>query len=105
MFSGLLNEKIDIYSFVKTKDDRGIITEEKTLKYTTRAKVIHKSGSRSVINDNIQFPYNKTFVMRIYVPITEDDWIFYEDKNWRVLSIDRDKGMQQIVVDTEIVQE
>ena len=96
MYAGLLNEVIEVYEFVKSKDIYGKITEERQFKFSTRAKVNHRSGSRAVINDNIQYPYQKTFVVRIYANIHEDDLIKYQDEFYRVLSIDKDKAMQQI---------
>lgn len=105
MFAGFLNEVIEIYEFVRQKDVYGKITETKQFKCKTRAKVNHRSGSRTVINDNIQYPYTKTFVVRIYINIKEDDLIKYQDEYYRVLSIDKDKTMQQIVIEAEIVKE
>ena len=57
MYAGLLNEVIEVYEFVKSKDIYGKITEERQFKFSTRAKVNHRSGSRAVINDNIQYTY------------------------------------------------
>ena len=104
-YAGLFNEKIEIYDFVKTKSDKGVVTNDKQLIYTTRAKIGHVGGSRTVINDEIAVPYSKNFVVRIYVPITDTSWIKYNDKFWRVMSIDKDKALQQEVVITELVQE
>lgn len=105
MFAGFLKEKIEIYGFQKTRNEYGEEVEERTLLYTTRAKVGHVGGSRSVINSEIQTPYTKRFVLRIYVPIYDDSWIKYKDKYYRVTSIDKDLDMQQQVIDTEIVNE
>lgn len=105
MKAGLLNEKIEIYEIEYVRDDYGAAKGTPKLIYTTRAKVGHISGSRTVINSEIQTPYSKNFVMRIYVPITDTCWIKYEGKYYRVLSIDEDKHIQQKVVVTEIVNE
>lgn len=102
-YAGLFNEQIEIYDFVKTKSRQGVVNEELKLVYKTRAKVSHLSGSRTVIDDQIQTPYTKTFVMRIYVPVTDTSWIKYEDKYYRITSIDKDKTLQQQVVIASLV--
>jgi hypothetical protein len=102
-WAGLFNEQVDIYDFVKIKTKQGIVSEELKLVYSTRAKVSHASGSRKVINDQIQTPYVKTFVLRIYVPIQDTSWIKYQDKYYQVTSIDVDKVLQQQVVIAELV--
>lgn len=103
MFAGLLNEPIQIYDFTKTKSSYGVVSDVLTLTYETRAKVSHIGGSRQVINGEIETPYSKNFVMRIYVPIKDTSWIKYDGKYYRVTSIDRDKAMQQTVVITQEV--
>ena len=105
MQAGQLNEKIQIYDLVKVKDDFGRISENRVLSYDTRAKVGHISGSRTVINSEIQTPYVKNFVIRIYVPVNDTSWIKYNDKFYRVTSIDKNTYMQQQVITAEEVNE
>ncbi len=102
-FAGLFNEVVEIYDFTKTKSSQGIVTETLSLAYKTRAKVGHVGGSRSVINEQIATPYIKNFVLRIYVPVKDTSWIKYNDKYYRVTSIDTNREMQQKVVMTEEV--
>ena len=104
-FAGIFNEPVEIYDFVKTKSSQGIITESMELVYSTRARVSHTGGSRTVINDEITTPYSKNFVLRIYVPVTDTSWIKYENKNYRVTSIDKDRENQQQVITTQLVEE
>lgn len=105
LYAGLLNEVIDIMKYAPSTNEYGEVTKTLMREYTTRAKVIHLSGSRTVRNDEIQYPYSKTFVLRFHAPITEDNLISWQGHLWRVLSIDRDRNMQQCVVMTEIVNE
>jgi head-tail adaptor len=105
MYAGLLNEKIEIYSPTSTRNSFGEQVDEMTLSYTTRAKVGHIGGSRQVIDYEIQVPYQKNFVTRIYVPVTEVDWIKYKEKFYRILSIEEDIAVQQKVIITELVNE
>lgn len=103
MFSGLLNERIEVMKYIKVINEYGEPVDELHREYECRAKVIHNSGSRQVINSEIQFPYNKTFVVRIHVPIHEDNFIQWDGVLYRILSIDRDRNLQQTVISTEIV--
>ena len=102
-YAGLFNEPIQIYEHTKTKNAFGEEETSLSLLYETRAKVGHVGGSRQVINNEIETPYQKNFVIRIYVPITDTSWIKYEGKYYRVTSIDKDNGLQQQVVITELV--
>ena len=105
MFAGLLNEKIEVLKYIKTKNEYGEMVDTLNKEYECRAKVIHTSGSRQVLNSEIQYPYNKQFVIRIHVPIHEDNLIRWQGKLYRILSIDRDRQMQQTVIQTEVVNE
>lgn len=105
MYAGLLNEAIEIWRYTKTQNEYGelVTTTEKVR--DSRAKVIHLSGSRTLRNNEIQYPYSKEFVLRIHEPINEDMMIKWQGHFYRVLSIDRDREKQQTVVITEIVNE
>lgn len=105
MFAGLLNERIDIMKYVSEANNYGEMIDTLVKEYTTRAKVVHLSGSRTLRNDEIQYPYTKTFVLRYHAPITENNLIRWDGHLWRILSIDHDRGLQQVVVMTEIVNE
>ncbi|MBP5784548.1 MAG: phage head closure protein [Methanobrevibacter sp.] len=105
MWAGLRNESIDIMRYTSAPNAFGEVVKTLVKEYSTRAKVVHLSGSRIVRNDEIQYPYNKTFVLRYNSPITEDNLIKWQGKLWRVQSIDNDRAMMQTVVVTEIVNE
>lgn len=104
-FAGLFNEPIEVYKFFTQKNDYGEEVTYREKVFSTRAKVGHISGSRTVINNEIQTPYVKNFVCRIYVPVFDDSFIKYEGKFYRVISIDTNKDLQQKVVIGEIVNE
>ena len=102
MYAGQLKEPIEIYSVTNTADDYGGSTSYMTLSYTTRAKVGHIGGSRVVLNSEIQFPYQKNFVIRYYVPVKDTDVIKYNSSYYTILSIDENKDMQMKTIITEI---
>lgn len=105
MYAGLLKEVIEIYDMSASINEYGERKNELVKTFATRAKVSHSSGSRSVIDNEIQTPYVKTFVMRDYVPVLDTSWILYESKYYRVLSIDVDKDIRQKIVIAEVVNE
>ena len=105
MFAGLLNEKIDIYENVVTRTAHGSAPVTPQLIYSTRAKVGHIGGSRSVINSEIQYPYTKNFVVRSYVPVTENCLIKYKNSYYVISSIDEDPSLSQKTIITQILQE
>ena len=74
-------------------------------KFTTRARIINDSGNRNLENEEIVFNYYKTFQMRSYVPITEDDRIKWDEKYYRVLTIEHRKDLNDIIVKTELINE
>ena len=105
MWAGLRSEAVDIMRYVFSQNDTGEQVQELVKVYEIRAKVEHMSGSRSVRNEEIIYPYQKRFVFRYKAPVNEDNLIRWQNNLWRVLSIDNDRDMMQCVVLTEIVQE
>lgn len=105
MFAGILNEKIEVYTLQKVKDEFGQEVTTPLLAHTYRAGVSHNSTSRTVINSEIQYPYTKFFICRIYADITENDWIKYDDKFYRILSIEENRALQNKRIDVEVVNE
>lgn len=104
-FAGLFNEQVEIYKFFTIKNKYGEEVTDREKVFSTRAKVGHIGGSRTVINNEIQTPYMKNFVVRIYVPVFDDSYIKYKDKFYRVVSIDENREMQQKVIIAELVNE
>lgn len=105
MWAGQLNEKIEIWRFNKVPNEYGeqVTVQEKVR--DSRAKVTHLSGSRTMRNDEIQYPYNKQFILRIHEPIDEDMLIKWNKKMYRILSIDRNREMQWQNIIAEIINE
>ena len=105
MFAGLLKECIEIWDVASVKNDYGEMKETRSLAYSTRAKVGHIGGSRAVINNEIQTPYQKNFVVRVYVPVSDTSWVKYEGKYYRVTSIDTNKDLKEKILVCELVNE
>lgn len=103
--AGRFKEPIYIYDVTKTRNQFGEQVDEMTLVYQTRANVIYTGGYRGVINNEIQTPYTKSFIIRIYVPITDTSWIKWNDQFWRVTNIELSKERQEITVTTTLVND
>lgn len=122
-FAGKYNEPIEVYNFKRGKNAFGEEVDYSPLSYsyatawtstdttsyctyyTTRAQVVYTGGARGVRNNEIQTPYTKNFIVRKYVPITDESWIKYEGKYYRVTSFDESKQYQEITVNSELVNE
>lgn len=104
-WSGLFKEKIDIMIYTPSLNEYGETVNTLQKVRSTWAKVSHLAGSRIVRNEEIQYPYSKQIYVRYHVKITEDNLIRWNDHLYRILSIDRDKDLQQIGLNCEVVNE
>jgi len=105
MMAGQYNEIIRLYKSIEVLNEYGereIITK---LDYTTRAKVDNTSGTRQNENNEIVYDHTKTFYVRSYVPINDTSIIEFDDRKWRVITIDRRKENNDIRIVTELINE
>lgn len=104
--AGLLTKIIKILEPKTEINEFGEQVQEYVLKYKTRARVLHDSGSRTTENGEIFYPYQKTFNVRSYVPITEFDVIEFEGKRYRVITIEnRIEDYNDKLVITELIND
>lgn len=107
MWAGKLSEPVKVYDFTYTVNEFG--EKEETLSYSyafnTRANVVYTGGYRNVINNEIQTPYTKTFILRSYVPVHDTSWIEWNNQYWRVTGIEFSKERQEQTVTTSLVNE
>lgn len=106
MRAGLLNSVIQVEKPEVVTDDFGA----NSLQWVnhipkTRAKVTYSSGSRANENNEIIFAYEVIFTVRVYHNITERMRILWEGNKYRILSIERDKALQQLIIKTELINE
>lgn len=102
-FAGQYNEVVEIWDFTKTKSEYGVVTNTLTKTYETRAKVIYTGGRRAVLNDQIVTPYQKTFIIRIYVPVKDTSWIKWNGDYYRVTGIEVSREYQEMTITTDKV--
>ena len=73
---------------------------------TTRARVIYDSGSRSLeINSEIHYDYLMEFEVWKYVDIKENDYIEFNEKKYRVRSIEVSDEQNKKIIRVDEVNE
>jgi len=105
MNSALLKHPIEIQALQTTKTQYGTIQTSYVNKYETRAHIIFNSENQVVSEGEIFYPINRTFVVRSYVPVTETDRIIYDNKKWKILSINKNDYFGNIEIVTTLVNE
>lgn len=106
MKAGLLNSIIAIEKPEVVSDEFGA----NILKWVnhidrTRAKVTYSNGTRANENNEIIFTYEVIFTVRHYHSLTERMRILWEGRKYRILSIEKNKALQQQVIKTELINE
>ena len=99
-----LKERIKIYSLRTTATVYGDTHDEYVFKYTCRARVNYASGNRTVENDAIFYAVDREFIVRSYVPVKDTDIIIWNDEQWRILSIDNSKLLNDIIIRTTKIE-
>lgn len=105
MQAGRLTETIEIHNPQFNINEFGEQTEQYMYHCTTRAQVIHNSGNRTISNDEILHDYTKTFKIRRYIKISDISLILYNNKKYRVLSIEDNRHTNEKTVIAELINE
>lgn len=105
MIAGRLNEVVKIYKPMETINEYGESEFEFVYAYTTRAKVEYNTGNRLNENNELVFSYNKTFNVRSYVPLLETYQIEWQGKRYRILTLEFRREYNDIVINTELINE
>lgn len=106
MQAGLLNNIIKVQKRVYSEDNKFNEQEETYIDYLTiRARVKYSSGSRSIENKEVFINYSPEFIIRIYHKIDETMIILYNDKKYRIVSIEPDIKLQSKTIITELINE
>lgn len=92
MNAALLKESIEIYEIPIEQTDYGNIKDgTPVFKYKTRAYAQFDSQARVVSEGEVFYPQDRTFIVRYYVPVEERDRIRWNNKWWRIVSINPNK--------------
>lgn len=105
MNAGNLKFRVCIYHEIQTENKYGEYQKELVLIRQTRADVKYKSGDRITENNEIQLQDIIEFIVRKYVEIDDTTIIIFKGKKYRTKSYHFDIDYQNIIVETEIVNE
>ena len=107
MRAGLLTEPITImhpYFEINKYGERTPVTQEV---YKTRANVNWDSGTRTIENGELVYNYAKTFTVRSYVPVKEQDIVVWQGKNYMIISVELRSALpyNEKIIRTELMNE
>lgn len=105
MISSQLRDRINILEQTITKNEFGQTEIGYQFKYSTRARVNYSSGTRTMDNDEIFYSVDREFIVRSYVPIVDTDIIEWDNEKWRVLTIDKNRHYNNILIRTTKINE
>ena len=105
MVAGTLTEIITILKHSIVISEYGDQSDTYTPARTTRADVIYRSGNRTDSNNEAFYAYHRTLVVRKYIDVNEFDRIKWNDKIWRILSIDANRIKNSKILEIELVNE
>lgn len=103
MQAGILTEKIDIYRPTIEKNAYGEDITNYVLIYTTRARIVHTGGGRTLENESIFYDQTKLLEIRDYVPVDYYDIIEWNDRKYRVIDIEPFKKQQKQQIKIELI--
>ena len=101
MRCGLLKEKIDIYRPITSQNEFGEMVQEYRPWYCTRARAVSNGGSRTLLNNEIFYPYRKIVEVSKDVDVKRTDIIDYVKKKYRTQAKDLDRNQMGKVIMTE----
>ena len=106
MESGLLKDKITFQKMIVTTDEYGHEITTYIDSFTTRADVIWNNGDRIVSNNEIFFSNTVSFIVRFYCPVEDTMRIKYQNKLYRIISINPDRDLyRNKTIITELINE
>ena len=105
MRAGLLNEIIEIWRPFIYKNEVGASTTVWKKDEILRANVKHNNMNRSVQVNEVFYDQTKIFTVRRYVDIDENCRIKYQDKFYRIISIDSNRELNQKTIICDRINE
>lgn len=105
MRAGILKETFEIWWNKETVTEFGSKQSKWEKLNTIRCAVKNNGGGRTIENNEIVYPYTKEFIVRHYVNIAETMRIKYNDKFYRVISIEPNKYYNDKIIIAEQINE
>jgi hypothetical protein len=105
MRAGILTENITIKRPTVEKNAYGEEVVSYDTIWTTRARVVHTGGGRTVENESIFYNQTKTLEVRDYVPVDYYDIIEWDGRKYRVIDIEPFKAQQKTSIKIELIND
>lgn len=105
MKAGPLQEVIQFEILSTEQNEYGSDEATYTLSVPTKAQVQYRSGNKSNENDEITMVYEVDFIVRQYHKFNEFDRVVWNNKRYRILSIEHNKHLQMKRIRTELINE
>lgn len=105
MRAGLLTEIITIRRATTQQNEYGEREEVWANHYTTKARIVWKSGNLVLENGEIRHSTDFTCELWDYVDVKETDLILWNEKTYRIISMYHDKPQQKIIMQLELVND
>lgn len=103
--AGLLNRQIEVYKAVTLTNTVGSTTTKWTKMFETRASVRQTGMNRGQQVNEIFYPTTREFIIRSYHSIDEFHRIKYQNNFYRIVSIDRRRETNDILIIADLVNE
>ncbi|MDR1882996.1 MAG: phage head closure protein [Prevotella sp.] len=105
MRAGLLKDTITIQRKVEIETEYAGKKTEYQDCITTRAEVVHNSGTKRIEAGEIFTSYTVRFSIYIHHKITPDMVIIHDGIKYRILDVNPQKAQQRIIITGEIINE
>lgn len=105
MRAGLLTERVMFQRPDVAQDGYGASDVEWIDVISTRADVTYNNGNRVNEANEVAFSYEVNFTVRLYHDIDERMRVIWCGNKYRILSVERDKQTQRIIVRTELIND
>lgn len=103
MNSALLRKSIEILSLQTESTVYGNNKSTYVHKCNARCHTIFSSQSEVVSEGEVLFPVTRTFIVRNNTNVIETDRIVYDNKQWKINSINRNEYYNNIEINTVLV--
>lgn len=103
--AGLLNRQIEVYKPITLTNAVGATSTNWTKVFETRANVRNVGMNRGQQINEIFYPTTKEFIIRSYHHLDEFHRIKYQNNMYRIISIDRRREMNDIVIVADLLNE
>lgn len=105
MIAGQLTEVIEVHRPTTTINEYGEQSTNYILITKTRARLLHDSNNRELVNNEVIYNKVHTLLIRNYVDIDEFDWIKWNGKYYKILSIIPNKQRMELEIKCELINE